>query len=95
MQINFRNIEMILALLCIFLLISACATSGGVGGDVFTGRSWQHLNKTKQEQQLDLDNCRNECEKSVRAKGYSGDFAVFHLRDCEDQCMQSKGYEWR
>jgi len=95
MKINFRNIKMTWALLCIFLLISACATPTGVGGDVLTGKSWQHPNKTKQELERDLVDCQNGCEKSVRAKGYSGDFAVFHLRDCEDQCMQSKGYEWR
>ena len=94
MQRNFRNIEMVSVLLIIFLLISSCATPTGVGGDVITGKSWHHPNKTEQEQQQDFFDCSNGCEKSVREKGYSGDFAIFHLRDCEDQCMLTKGYEW-
>lgn len=94
MQRNFKNIGMILVLLIISLSISACATSSGVGGEFITGKSWQHPNKTMQEQQRDLIDCQNECQKSMSAKGYTGDFAIFHSRDCEDQCMLNKGYKW-
>jgi predicted small secreted protein len=93
MQRNFSNL-MILALLIIFLLTTACTTTEGVGGSFITGSSWKHPNKPIQEQQQDLIDCRNGCEQSVRAKGYSGDFAIFHMRDCEDKCMLDKGYKW-
>jgi len=94
MQRNFRNI-MILVLLVIFLSTTACTTTEGVGGSFITGTNWKHPNKTMQEQQRDLIDCQNECQKSMSAKGYSGDFAIFHLRECEDQCMLNKGYKWR
>ena len=95
MQRNFRNIGMIVTLLLIFLSISACATSSGVGGEFITGKSWQHPNKSMQEQQQDLRDCQKECQESMSAKGYTGDSAIFHSRDCEDQCMLNKGYKWR
>lgn len=94
MQGNFRNMT-ILVLLIIFLSITGCTSTEGVGGNPITGSSWKHPTKTMPEQQQDLIDCRNGCEQSVRAKGYSGDFAIFHIRDCEDQCMLNKGYKWR
>jgi hypothetical protein len=97
MQRNVRNIGMILVLLIILLSISACATSSGsgVGGEFITGKSWQHPDKSIQEQEQDLAYCRSECQKSMSAKGYTGDFAIFRSRDCEDECMLNKGYTWR
>ena len=95
MQRKFIHIGILLALLIIFLSISACATSSGVGGEFITGKSWQHPNKSLQEQQQEFIDCQKECQKSMSAKGYTGDFAIFHSRDCEDQCMLNKGYKWR
>lgn len=94
MRRNPGNICAAAALLSVLLLAPSCVTSSGVGSNVITGRGWNHPDKMKQEQQADYLECRDGCETSVRAKGHTGDSAVFHLKDCEDECMQGKGYEW-